>query len=78
MVEDQELSPSELARRLAQRPRKPRQALEHKCEVCGAVFESPRTTRRYCSQRCNQRAYHQRQRTGEARRERSEAPAGAP
>ena len=62
MPDGQELSLSELARRLAQRPRKPRQVRQHTCAVCGKVFESPRVTRRYCSQRCNQQAYLARQR----------------
>ena len=27
------------------------------CEFCGAVFTARTTTTRYCSQRCNSRAY---------------------
>lgn len=47
-----ELTPSEVARMLARRPRKPRQTIQVSCAYCQKRFEAARATRQYCSKRC--------------------------
>jgi hypothetical protein len=53
MAED---SRAEQMREISKLPRKPRRMIRQVCDVCGVRFESPRVTRRYCSNTCAQRA----------------------
>ena len=62
MMDEQQMRRSEAARLLGQGPRTPRQVLRVTCSECGTEFTAHRVSRRYCSQRCNQRAYHERHR----------------
>ncbi len=50
MSDRDELSASELARRLASRPRRKR--YERTCGVCSTVFLAAREEAKYCSDRC--------------------------
>ncbi len=50
MSDRDELSPSELARRLASRPRRKR--YERTCGMCGKEFLAAREEAKYCSDRC--------------------------